>query len=216
MQRDGKKRIIQAAQRLIAARGVEKTSMRDIAQEAGITTGAIYYYYKSKEDLLYDVMDYAMAITANIMVIRKENALPPDELLDEIARQVTRRLKVGDARRLRFYLAYQAALGDEELRKKFADDYAAQAQRTAELFNYVFEIESQPQDKYLAILMIAALDGLNLQQFIGALPVESDEIAKVYNEFFAYAIPGFLKRLHESNRFDHLNLEEDHKNETAA
>ncbi|MEA5079299.1 MAG: TetR/AcrR family transcriptional regulator [Anaerolineaceae bacterium] len=216
MQRDGKKRIIQAAQRLIAQRGVEKTSMRDIAEEAGITTGAIYYYYKSKEDLLYEVMDYAMAITANIMEIRKESAPPPNQLLDEIARQVTRRLKVGSARRLRFYLAYQAALGDEELRKKFADDYSAQAQRTAELFNYVFEMESQPQDKYLAILMIAALDGLNLQQFIGTLPVDSEEIAKVYNEFFAYAVPGFLQHWHEMNRFDHLNLEGKEAGDSAS
>jgi len=205
MQRDGKKKIIQAAQRLIAARGVEKTSMRDIAEEAGITTGAIYYYYKSKEDLLYDVMDYAMAITVNIMEKRKESAPPPDQLLDEIARQVTQRLKGDSVRRLRFYLAYQAALGDEALRQKFAGDYAAQAQRTAELFNYVFDTESQPIDQYLAILMISALDGINLQQFIGALPVDSAKLAKVYNEFFAYAVPGFLKHQDETKRFDHLD-----------
>jgi AcrR family transcriptional regulator len=216
MQNDGKTKIIQAAQRLIAARGVEKTSMRDIAEEAGITTGAIYYYYKSKEDLLYDVMDYAMAITANIMEIRKESAPPPAQLLDEIARQTTRRLKVGSTRRLRFYLAYQAALGDEKLRMKFAADYAAQAARTAELFNYVFEMEPQPQDKYLAILMIAALDGLNLQQFIGTLPVDAAEIAKVYNEFFAYSVPGFLAHLHEMTRFDHLKLEENNGSEKPA
>jgi AcrR family transcriptional regulator len=205
MQSDGKKKIIQAAQRLIAARGVEKTSMRDIAEEAGITTGAIYYYYKSKEDLLYDIMDYAMAITVNIMEMRKESAPPPDQLLDEIARQVTQRLKGDSVRRLRFYLAYQAALGSDELRQKFAADYAAQAGRTAQLFNYVFSTDPQPQDKYLAILMIAALDGINLQQFIGALPVGSAELAKVYNEFFAYAVPGFLNHLNEIKKFDHVD-----------
>ena len=203
MQRDGKKRIIQAAQRLIAQRGVEKTSMRDIAEEAGITTGAIYYYYKSKEDLLYEVMDYAMAITSNIMEQRKGNP-PPDQLLDEIARRMNRRIQGGANSRLRFYLAYQAALGDETLRQNFAKDYAAQAERTATLFDYVFGLDPHPEDKDLAVLMIAALDGLNLQEFIGALPVENAEMARIFNEFFAFAIPEFAKHRGEHHRFDSL------------
>jgi len=179
--------------------------MRNIAEEAGITTGAIYYYYKSKEELLYDVMDYSTAITANIMEMRQGANSNPDEVLDEIARLVTKRLlKDNSSRRLRFYLAYQAALGDEALREKFASDYAAQAQRTAQLFNYVFNTESKPQDLSLAVIMIAAMDGINLQQFIGALPVNIDELAKIYNEFFAYAVPQFETHMDEIHRFDSL------------
>ena len=205
MHNDGKKKIIEAAQRLISAQGVEKTSMRNIAEEAGITTGAIYYYYKSKEELLYDVMDYASAITVNIMQMRYGPSATPDQVLDEIARQVTQRLKGSSSRRLRFYLAYQAALGDETLRKKFASDYAAQADRTAQLFNYVFETEPKPQDICLAIVMIAALDGINLEQFIGGLPLDVSDVAKVYNEFFAYAVPLFLKHMDEIHKFNFLD-----------
>jgi AcrR family transcriptional regulator len=207
MQKDGKKKIIEAAQRLIAVQGVEKTSMRDIAEEAGITTGAIYYYYKSKEELLYDVMDYASAITANIMALRYGPSATPSQVLDEIARAVTQRFKGEGVRRLRFYLAYQAALGDETLRQKFAHDYAAQADRTAQLFNYVFDTEPKTQDLYLAIIMIAALDGISLQQFIGALPanVNVAEVTKIYNEFFAYAVPLFLTHMHETHKFDFLD-----------
>jgi AcrR family transcriptional regulator len=211
MEKDGKKKIIEAAQRLIASQGVEKTSMRDIATEAGITTGAIYYYYKSKEELLYDVMDYATAITANIMQMRQMTTASPDEVLDEIARSITLRLKGGSVRRLRYYLAYQAALGDEALRAKFASDYEAQADRTAQLFDYVYGLESSPQDRLLAIIMIAALDGINLQQFMGALPADIKVLARVYNEFFAYASPLFLKHFDELHRFDNLaeNKEKD-------
>ena len=203
MQKDGKKKIIEAAQHLIAVQGVEKTSMRDIASEAGITTGAIYYYYESKEALLYDVMDYAMAITSNIMEKRKGNP-PPAELLDEIARQMKKRLEGGPNSRLRFYLAYQAALGDQTLRENFTKDYAAQSERTAQLFDYVFDLENNPEDRALAVLMMAALDGLNLQEFIGALPVENKEITRVFNEFFAFAVPLYLKEKDGHHRFDHL------------
>jgi AcrR family transcriptional regulator len=204
MNKDGKQKIIEAAQRLIAHQGVEKTSMRDIAVEAGITTGAIYYYYKSKEELLYDVMDYATAITANIIQMRDMAKATPEGVLDEIARQINHRLKNNDSRRLRYYLAYQAALGDETLRTKFATDYAAQAERTAQLFNYVFATDSKPEDKYLAIIMIAGLDGIDLQQFIGALPVDINALSKIYNEFFAYSVPRFLAHTDEAHRFDDL------------
>lgn len=201
MQNEGKFKIIEAAQRLIAKLGVEKTSMRNIAEEAGMTTGAIYYYYKSKEDLLYDVMDYSTAITSNIIKMRRTDA-PPGDVLDEIARQVTQRMTKDDStHRLRYYLAYQAALGDEALRAKFASDYAAQAERTAQLFNYVFETQPKSQDVSLAIIMIAALDGINLQQFVGALPVEAEDLARVYNEFFAFAVPLFQKHMDEIHRF---------------
>lgn len=207
MNKEGKIKIIEAAQRLITCNGVEKTSMRDIAEEAGITTGAIYYYYKSKEELLYDVMDYGAAVTSEIMKMRSRPNARPDEVLDEIARKVTQRLKNYQHWNLRFYLALQAAQGDETLRARFASDYAAQTQRTADLFNYVFGTEPQPEDRPLALLMVAALDGINFQQFIGALPVEINELARIYNEFFAYAVPLFQNNLENIQRFENLKPE---------
>jgi AcrR family transcriptional regulator len=207
MKPDGKVKIIQAAQRLIACQGVEKTSMRDIAEEAGITTGAIYYYYKSKEELLYDVMDYASAVTTEIMKMRSNPEAKPDEVLDEIARKVTQQLINNSHWNLRFYLALQAAQGDETLRSRFASNYAAQTRRTAELFNFVFDTPPGPGDLDLAVLMVAALDGINFEQFVGALPVEIDALARIYNEFFAYAVPLFQKNRAHIHRFDNLESE---------
>ena len=45
-------RILDAALRLFRERGFDSTTMRDIAAEAGVATGAAYYYYRSKEDLV--------------------------------------------------------------------------------------------------------------------------------------------------------------------
>ena len=45
-------RILDAALRLFRERGFENTTMRDVAAEAGVATGAAYYYYRSKEDLV--------------------------------------------------------------------------------------------------------------------------------------------------------------------
>ena len=45
-----KTQIKQAAIRQIEKFGIDKTSMRSIAAEANMTTGAIYYYYKNKHE----------------------------------------------------------------------------------------------------------------------------------------------------------------------
>lgn len=48
--------IRRAAKRLFADRGLDATSVREIAREAGYTTGAIYFHYESKEALYADIL----------------------------------------------------------------------------------------------------------------------------------------------------------------
>ena len=49
--------ILQAAARLFARRGVEATSLDDIAREIGRTKGAIYANFKNKRELVYALLD---------------------------------------------------------------------------------------------------------------------------------------------------------------
>ncbi len=50
-------KIIQVATRLFLEKGYEKTSLQDIISElGGLTKGAIYYHFKSKEDILMAVV----------------------------------------------------------------------------------------------------------------------------------------------------------------
>jgi AcrR family transcriptional regulator len=45
-----------AAKKLFSEHGLDATSVRDIAQLAGYTTGAIYFHYLNKEELYADVL----------------------------------------------------------------------------------------------------------------------------------------------------------------
>ncbi len=45
-------RILEAALRLFDKHGYDETTMRDIADEAGLATGAAYYYFRSKPELV--------------------------------------------------------------------------------------------------------------------------------------------------------------------
>jgi AcrR family transcriptional regulator len=51
--------IIQAAVKLFAEHGYERTTTREIAQEAGISEGTIYNYFGSKQDLLFAFLEEA-------------------------------------------------------------------------------------------------------------------------------------------------------------
>jgi AcrR family transcriptional regulator len=50
-----RQRIIQGALRLFAEKGVDATSIRDIASSAAISEPAIYRHFKSKEDLVWEI-----------------------------------------------------------------------------------------------------------------------------------------------------------------
>ncbi len=49
--------LLDAAERLFQAKGVSRTSLNDIAVEAGTTRGAIYWHFKDKADVFNAMMD---------------------------------------------------------------------------------------------------------------------------------------------------------------
>jgi AcrR family transcriptional regulator len=54
---DRREQIIDAALRVFAEKGFDKATNKDIANEAGITPGLIYHYFKSKENLLRAILE---------------------------------------------------------------------------------------------------------------------------------------------------------------
>ena len=48
--------LLDTALRLFGEQGVENTSIKDIAEEAGVAQGLVYHYFRSKEDLLVEVL----------------------------------------------------------------------------------------------------------------------------------------------------------------
>jgi AcrR family transcriptional regulator len=55
-----RERILSAAARLFAEQGFSRVSMPEIAEASGITAGAIYKHFKSKADLLFQVVTRAL------------------------------------------------------------------------------------------------------------------------------------------------------------
>ncbi|CAG0983856.1 HTH-type transcriptional repressor KstR2 [Burkholderiales bacterium] len=52
--------LLSSAARLFRDVGYARATVRDIAKAVGIQSGSIFYYFKTKEDILVDVMETAM------------------------------------------------------------------------------------------------------------------------------------------------------------
>jgi AcrR family transcriptional regulator len=87
-------RIVETALRLFEDRGYEKTTMRAIAQEAGVSLGNAYYYYASKDQLVqgfYDRMQaaHASAVSERLAGVTDfgDRLLVTEEAFIEVARR---------------------------------------------------------------------------------------------------------------------------------
>lgn len=54
---DSRERIVAAAVRVFARKGFQRASLDEIAAEAGLTKGAIYWHFSSKNDLFFSLLE---------------------------------------------------------------------------------------------------------------------------------------------------------------
>jgi AcrR family transcriptional regulator len=80
-----KERIEKASIELFAARGISETSVRDITRAVGISEGALYRHFESKEDLVWQAFERNYTSFANEL---DELASRPANIKDQIAAMI--------------------------------------------------------------------------------------------------------------------------------
>jgi AcrR family transcriptional regulator len=81
---DTKARIQAVARDLFTRRGVQQTSLQDIAQELGITKPALYYHFASREALVESLVQPLVDDMTSFIVEREEPPIPSArQLLDD-------------------------------------------------------------------------------------------------------------------------------------
>lgn len=74
-----KDRILQAAVRLFARRGIADTKMEDVAKAADIAKGTIYEYFKSRDELLHLSFNYLLVLMNKLVRKRMSETEDPRE-----------------------------------------------------------------------------------------------------------------------------------------
>ncbi len=80
-----RKQILDASLKLFSEKGFARTSVRDIAQAAGITDAAIYYHFASKRDLFEALIEERGFTAALENLERAEITVGPREAIQGIA-----------------------------------------------------------------------------------------------------------------------------------
>ncbi len=80
-----REQILDASLRLFSEKGFARTSVRDIAQAAGITDAAIYYHFASKRDLFEALLDERGFTAALESLERAEITAGPTEAIPAMA-----------------------------------------------------------------------------------------------------------------------------------
>lgn len=84
-QRDRRLEVCQAAWRVIVREGLDRTSMRAIAQELGCTTGVVTHYFRDKQELILFALHQVTESLLKIMQAQREQVLGVERLLNMIS-----------------------------------------------------------------------------------------------------------------------------------
>src|SRR3954451_16198756 len=82
--------VLDAARRLFAERGYADTSVQDVADELGILKGSLYHYIRTKEDLLFWLLEDVHSDVEEILeeVAQAEGLNPIERIAPYVRRQV--------------------------------------------------------------------------------------------------------------------------------
>ena len=108
---DTRERIRAVAMALFSERGYEKTSLREIAERLGVTKAALYYHFRTKEDIVVSLSDDLRRGIDDI-VTWAEQAPPGPERAEQILRRYSNLLHSLGRDMVRFWHENQPAFRD--------------------------------------------------------------------------------------------------------
>jgi TetR/AcrR family transcriptional regulator, fatty acid metabolism regulator protein len=107
--------LVRAAYRLISSKGIERTTLQDIADAAGVSKALAVYYFKTKENLLLAAIRWVLARVAERMTTAMSSVEEPEERV----RVMLDTIFVDPRRNRDFYLAYTALIGEAARNARF-------------------------------------------------------------------------------------------------
>lgn len=175
--------ILDAAARLLRGTEFEALSLAQIAAEAGVSKGTLYYYYSNKNDILFDVADRYLNGLMEEFLAWVDNA-EKNTALPRLTGFVLERAMGDEFGNLRLYLIGASVSGHGPLRQKYVDLYA-QFQRT--LAARLSQRAPGADADFLAWLVLVLADGLLIQKQLANPAFENGEFREKAVELLAWA-----------------------------
>ena len=100
--------ILQSALKIFTRKGLAATKISDISTDVGISYGLVYHYFKSKEDIYFELINYAINSIKNVIEEIKREVDEPIEQIQRIAARVLSSIENKDTSGLYYVLIMNA------------------------------------------------------------------------------------------------------------
>jgi AcrR family transcriptional regulator len=107
--------LVRAAYRLIASNGIERTTLQDITDAAGVSKALALYYFKTKENLVLAAIRWVLGRVAERMTGVVDSVEAPEEKVHAMIDAIF----VDPNRNRDFYLAYTELIGEAARNERF-------------------------------------------------------------------------------------------------
>ena len=169
-----RRRILQIALTLMAQRGVDGTSMRDLASAAGLNVASLYHYFPSKRDLLESVLIEQGFLPIRPVQMKESPAAEPLTLAQLLAEIMTSMFEVEDFVRL---MVGEAMRGEATARAVGVDLFGAFESAIADwVQSNRPDLDEGPGAAAVARLLSAMVVGIFIQHAADVLGEEGDDL----------------------------------------
>jgi len=131
------RRLLAAARKLIAKRGLSDTSLDEIAEEAGYTRGAFYSNFSSKGDLFIDLLRRDHAATSAQLRALRDDSLPLEHI-QQCIREIYSQMYRTNETFMNWTEARMLAARDAKFQVKLDALLLERRAEAAELIEYVY------------------------------------------------------------------------------
>ncbi|MGC9325116.1 MAG: TetR/AcrR family transcriptional regulator [Desulfomonilia bacterium] len=164
IQKERTLQILKALGTCLQRKSFEKTSIKDIAREAGVNHGVLHYYFTSKEDVLLSYIDYVIqdyqAQVRQWLGEKDVEKLGKRDLIEEIFCFVNSRITLNKDLSHIFVEIWEIALYNEKVRQKLKEAYTSWID---ELVTYLaHSIDDQQFAATVSVAMVAFWEGMAL------------------------------------------------------
>jgi AcrR family transcriptional regulator len=131
-------RLLAAAQKLIAKRGLSDTTLDDIAEDAGYTRGAFYSNFSSKGDLFFELLRRDHAATNAQLRALRDDSLPLEHIQQRIREMYSQMYRTNETF-MNWTEARMLAARDAKFQVKLDALLLERRAEAAELIEYLYE-----------------------------------------------------------------------------
>ena len=185
-----REQILLAAMGCVAAEGFHKTTMADVIRASGLSAGAVYGYFRDKDDLIVEIADRALDIADelidSLLAVDPLPALP--EMMERITRTVLAQAdtRIGDITRIAVAV-WAEAVRNERVMAIAQERFPLMRARYADLIRAQQEAGRVPADEdpdLIAQAFFSLLPGFLVQRLI---------IGDVDPESYGRALAGLMR-----------------------